>query len=233
MKKLIGLGLGMVVLAALAVGLPHEANAQSAGLVSSVLNKLEKNRQSLKSLRGSISMEKYNSQLRDKENSYGVVAYAPAPGRNASVRLEWNKPQHEIIAVANGRYVFFRPRLSTAYTGSVNSKTGREKAGNILELLNMSRQQLQTRFEPFQEVREETLWGNVSTIHLKLIPKGSASFKYAEIWVDSSGMPVQSKVVEKNDDATTIRLNNLERNVKISADEFTVKLDSNVKIIKG
>jgi outer membrane lipoprotein-sorting protein len=97
----------------------------------------------------------------------------------------------------------------------------------------MSRQQLQARFEPFQEVREETLWGGVSAIHIKLVPRGSANFKYAEVWVDSSGMPVQTKVVEKNDDATTIRLNNLERNVKISSDEFNVKLDSNVKVIKG
>ena len=63
--------------------------------------------------------------------------------------------------------------------------------------------------------------------------KGNASFKYAEIWVDSSGMPVQTKIVEKNDDATTMRLSNLEKNVKISADEFSVKLDPNVKIVKG
>jgi outer membrane lipoprotein-sorting protein len=65
------------------------------------------------------------------------------------------------------------------------------------------------------------------------VPKGNASFKYAEIWVDSSGMPVQTKIVEKNDDATTMRLSGLERNLKISADEFSVKLDSNVKIVKG
>jgi hypothetical protein len=233
MKKLIGIGLGMVVLAALAVGLPQDANGQSAGLVSSVLNRLEKNRADLKSLRASISMEKYNSQLRDTEKSYGVVAYVPGAGRTASVRLEWSKPQHEILAVSNGRYVLFRPRLGEAYTGPVGGKGSPKGSGNILELLNMNRQQLQTRFEPFQDVREETLWGGVSTIHLKLVPKGAASYKYAEVWVDSSGMPVQSKVVEKNDDATTVRLNNPERNVKISSDEFNLKLDPKVKIIKA
>ena len=232
MKKLIGLGLCMVVMAALAVGLPQEANGQSAGLVSSVLNRLEKNRADLKSLRAGISMEKYNSQLRDTEKSFGVLAYIPGVGKTASVRLEWNKPQHEILAVANNRYTLFRPRLGEAYTGIVGGKGSPKGSGNILELLNMNRQQLQTRFEPFQDVREETLWGGVSTIHLKLVPKGGASYKYAEIWVDSSGMPVQSKVVEKNDDATIIRLNNPERNVKISSDEITLKLDPKVKIIK-
>ena len=231
MNRLIGLGLSMVVLAALAVGSPHEATGQSAGLVSSVLNKLEKNRQSLKSLRASISMEKYNSQLRDKEDSYGVMAYVPAEGRNANVRIEWNKPQHEVLTVANSQYLLCRPRLNVCYKGSANSS--KAKAGGALDMMNMSRQQLQARYEPLQDVREESLWGNVSTIHIKLVPKGTSSFKYAEIWVDSSGMPVQTKVVEKNDDATTIRLDNLERNAKISSDEFSPKPDSNVKIIKG
>jgi outer membrane lipoprotein-sorting protein len=65
------------------------------------------------------------------------------------------------------------------------------------------------------------------------VPKGNASYKYAEIWVDSAGMPVQTKIVEKNDDATTMRLSSLERNLKISGDEFKVALDSSVKIVKG
>jgi outer membrane lipoprotein-sorting protein len=233
MKKLIAIGLGMVVLTALAVGFPHQANGQSAGLVSSVLSRLEKNRAELKSLRAKISMEKYNSQLHDSDKSYGDVAYVPGAGQKVSVLLEWNKPQHEILAVANGRYTLFRPRLKEAYTGTVNGKGSPKGTGNILELLNLNRQQLQTRFEPFQEVREETIWGGVSTIHLKLVPKGGANYKYAEIWVDSSGMPVQSKVVEKNDDTTTVRLSSPERNVKISPDEFAIKLGSDVKIIRG
>ncbi|MCU1264442.1 MAG: hypothetical protein JWM21_760 [Acidobacteria bacterium] len=232
MKRLMGLGLSMVVLTVLAVGSPQEASGQSAGLVSSVLNKLEQNRQSLKSLRAGISMEKYNSQLRDKETSHGVILYTPATGRNANVRIEWNAPQHEIITVSKGQYWFYRPRLGIVYTGS-SSSAKNPKASGIVELMNMSRQQLQARYEPFQDVREETLWGGVSTIHLKLVPKGSATFKYAEVWVDSSGMPVQTKVVEKNDDATTVRLNNVERNVKLSDEVFSVKLDSNVKVIKG
>jgi len=97
----------------------------------------------------------------------------------------------------------------------------------------MTKQQLEARFQPVKDVREETLWGGVSTIHLTLVPKGNASFKYAEIWVDSSGMPVQTKIVEKNDDTTTMRLSGLERNLKISPNEFSVPLDSGVKIVKG
>jgi outer membrane lipoprotein-sorting protein len=233
MKRLIGLGFGAVVVAvALAAGHPNEANGQSAGLVSSVLNRLQRNHESLRSLRASITMEKYNAQLRDAEKYYGVVLYLPGKARNASVRIEWSKPAHEILAVSSGQYTLFRPRLGVAYRGS--AKSSRNKAGSVLDLMDMSQDQLRRRFQPVQDVREETLWGGVSSVHLKLVPLGSSEgYKYAEVWIDSSGMPVQAKIVEKNDDATTVRLNNLERNAKISADEFIVKLDPNVKIIKG
>ena len=232
MKKIVPLGLMLTMLVgAITLVSPKPASAQSAGLVSAVLNRMERNRQSLRSLRASLSMEKYNAQLRDSEKYSGVVLYVPGSGRDASVRIEWQKPQHEILAVANGQYTLFRPRLNMAYKGS--SKSNRNKAGGVLEMMYMTKQQLEARFQPVKDVREETLWGGVSTIHLTLVPKGNASFKYAEIWVDSSGMPVQTKIVEKNDDATTMRLSGLERNQKMSPDQFNIKLDSNVKIVKG
>ncbi len=231
MKRLVSpIALMAVLSAAFFVSMPS-ANAQSAGLVSSVLNRMERNRQSLKSLKASLSMEKYNAQLRDKDNYQGVLVYMPASGRDALVRIEWQKPQHEILAVSNGQYTLYRPRLNMAYKG--NSKSSRNKAGGVLGMMYMTRQQLEANFQPVKDVREETLWGGVSTIHLTLVPKSNSSFKYAEIWVDSSGMPVQTKIVEKNDDATTMRLSSLERNLRLPGDTFDLKLDSNVKIVKG
>lgn len=234
MKRLIPLFMTiLVVVIALTAGSPKNVRGQSAGLVSSVLNRMERNRQSLTSLRAGISMEKYNSQLRDAERYNGIVLYVPSSGREASVRIEWRSPQHEILAVNNGKYTLFRPRLNTAIVGKSGSVKGKAGAGGILEMMYMSRQQLEARFHPVQDVREETLWGGISTIHLTLVPKSNANFKYAEIWVDSSGMPVQTKIVEKNEDATTMRLTGMEKNAKISANEFSVRLDSGVKIVKG
>ena len=46
-------------------------------------------------------------------------------------------------------------------------------------------------------------------------------------------MPVQTKMVEKNDDATTIRLTNLAKNQTIPSDQFKQNLDSSVKRVKG
>jgi outer membrane lipoprotein-sorting protein len=177
-------------------------------------------------------MEKYNSQIGTNDRSTGIVMYIPGAGRNASVRLEWQKPQHEILAVQNGEYVLFRPRLGTAWKGK-SSNAPNSAGGGIMDMMYMSRQQLETKFQPLQDVREETLAGGVSAIHLKLVPKGKSSYKYAEVWIDSNGMPVQSKIVAHNDDVTTMRLVSIEPNPKISPDEFKLKLDSNVKVIKS
>jgi outer membrane lipoprotein-sorting protein len=232
MKRFIPLSvMVLAILFALTTVSPTSANGQSAGLVSSVLSRMEKNRQSLKTLRASVSMQKYNSQLRDSDEFHGVVLYVPGSGRQGSVRIDWSKPRREIMSVSNGKYTIYRPTLKVVYTGNSNSKNN--KAAGILEMMYMSRQQLEARFQPVQDVREETLWGGVSTIHLTLVPKGNASFKYAEIWIDMGGMPVQTKVVEKNDDSTTMRLTGLERNIKINSDDFNIKLDADVKVVKS
>src|SRR4026208_1722905 len=112
MKRLVPVSLLLTILAAgTIVSSPGAASGQSAGLVSSVLNRMERNRQSLKSLKASVSMEKYNAQLRDSDSYTGWVLYLPGSGRDASVRIEWQKPRHEILAVANGEYTLFRPTL--------------------------------------------------------------------------------------------------------------------------
>src|SRR5258705_10725216 len=100
--------IAIMIFSALVVITPTTTRGQGAGLVSAVLNRMERNRQDLKSLRAVISMEKYNSQLRDSDRSDGVILYEPAGTREASVRIEWRSPQHEILAVFNGKYTLFR-----------------------------------------------------------------------------------------------------------------------------
>lgn len=235
MKKLFSLSLVVgLLLTALSIQPTSVANAQSAGLVSSILNRMEKNRQSLKTLRANISMVKYNAQLRDEDKYQGIVLYIPgaAGSSSALVRLEWTSPQHEILAVQNGNYSLYRPRLGTVLEGKTGSIKS-QKDGDVLALMNMSATQLRTKFGDFQDNREETLWGGVWTQHFKVTPKNAASYNYIEVWVDKEGMPVQTKMVEKNDDSTTVRLTNVEKNQTIPMDQFKLKLDSNVKRVKG
>jgi outer membrane lipoprotein-sorting protein len=220
-----------MLIAILTVSSPTDVNAQGAGFISSVINRMERNHQNMRSLRAKVDMVKYNAQIRDEDKYVGTVIYVPAVGRNANVRVDWQYPQRETLSVFDGQYTLFRPRLNMAYVGRAAAARG-GKANSALAFLNMSRRDLQTQFS-LQYLNEETLWGGVNTSHIKLVPKGNSGYKYAEVWVDGSGMPVQSKVVEKNDDSTTIRLTNMEKNAGISPEAFSLKLDSSVKIVKG
>jgi outer membrane lipoprotein-sorting protein len=235
MKKIFSLSLVVgLLLTAVAVRPTVTADAQIAGLASSILNRMQHNQRSLKTMRANITMAKYNSQLRDQDKYQGVVLYIPGVGGSSTafLRLEWTEPQHEILAVANGQYQLYRPRLKTVVegrTGSINNK----KDSDVLALMNMSAGQLRTRFGEFEDMREETLWGGVWTQHFRATPKGAASYKYIEVWVDKEGMPVQTKMVEKNDDWTSVRLTNIEKNQNIPKDQFKLNLDASVKRVKG
>jgi outer membrane lipoprotein-sorting protein len=231
MKKFFALGMALLLTAIVTLTTVSPVKAQGAGLVSSIFNKMERNRRDLKSLRAGISMEKYNAQIKDTDKRTGTVLYMPGAGRNASVRVDWKSPVQEILAVADGEYTLFSPRRNSAWVGNTSSKNA--KVSSVLGFgLNASAAQLKSSFD-VQDVYDETLWGGVATYHMKLVPKGGASFQYEEIWVDGTGMPIQTKVVEKNGDSTTVRLMNVERNAKVAKSDFKLDLGSDVKKMRG
>ncbi|MBD0369410.1 MAG: outer membrane lipoprotein carrier protein LolA [Pyrinomonadaceae bacterium] len=232
MKKLIPLSLAVAVLLTIFAGSsPRTVNAQGAGVVSSILNRMERNRRDMRSLRAAINMEKWNNQLREAERSEGWLAYMPATGRNAYVRVEWQKPRREILTVADGQYQLYNQRQNVVYEGRASGGKN-TKASSVLSYLNMSAAQIRANFNA-DYIGDETLWGGVNTSHLKITPKGSASYKYAEIWVDGAGMLIQAKVVERNDDSTTVRLLNLQKNDNIPVDHFRQQLPDGVKRVKS
>jgi outer membrane lipoprotein-sorting protein len=68
---------------------------------------------------------------------------------------------------------------------------------------------------------------------LKLTPRGGAGYKFAEVWVSDDGMPVQTRVTEKNGDSTLVRLTNIQRNARVSTDEIKLEVPAGAKIVKG
>jgi outer membrane lipoprotein-sorting protein len=66
-----------------------------------------------------------------------------------------------------------------------------------------------------------------------LIPKTKTSYKSEELWDNSNGMQVQAKVIEQNNDSTTVLLSNIQQNVTVSASEFQLKLPANVKKVQA
>ena len=121
MKKVFAPALAaLMLLASLSVA-PPPARAQGPGLISSILNKMDRNRRTLGTLRASVQMQKYNAQIRQEENQYGDVAYIAGKGRDANVRVDWKRPVVEMLSVTGGQYTLYRPRLNQAYQGSTRN----------------------------------------------------------------------------------------------------------------
>src|ERR1700742_3186657 len=117
MKKYFSFALVAALLLASTVFVSRPAQAQGPGLVSGILNKMERNRRELHSLRAAMTMQKWNAQIHEEKMSYGEVQYVAAQGRNANVRVDWTKPAHQLLAVSNGKYTLYQPRLNQAMVG--------------------------------------------------------------------------------------------------------------------
>src|SRR5258707_2167776 len=90
--------------------------------------------------------------------------------------------------------------------------------------MNMSKEQLKTNFNVVY-LGDETLKDGTRTFHLELKPKAATSYKSAELWVDGDGMPRQTKIVEQNNDTTTVLLSNIRKNETIKGSLFTLNYD--------
>jgi outer membrane lipoprotein-sorting protein len=98
--------------------------------------------------------------------------------------------------------------------------------------MNMSKAQLQANYT-VKYLGQANVAGGIPTWHLELVPKTAQKYKSAELWVDGNGMPIQAKVVENNNDTTTVLLSNLQKNVTLNASIFKIDLPKGTKIVKG
>jgi outer membrane lipoprotein-sorting protein len=234
MKKMFAPALAaLMLLASLSVA-PPRAQAQGPGLISSILNKMDRNRRTLGSMRAAVTMQKYNAQLRDSDTYTGDVQYVAGKGRDANVRVDWARPVQEILAVSGGQYTLYRPRLKQAFQGATRNvgNKGGGKAGNVLSFaLNMNGAQAKSQYNVELVGEGELYKGSPHVWWLKLVPRGNQGFQFAEVWVTDDGMPIQTRVTEKNGDATTVRLTNIQRNAAVPANVFKVELPAGTKII--
>ncbi len=207
-----------------------ETKAQ--GVLNEILKRMEINRNTMQTLRSDVTMVKYNAQLKESDRWRGNSIYLPLKGRDALVRIDWVKPVEEKLSVVNGKYTLYRPRLKQAIIGNAKNAKGSGKANGALSFMNMSKEQLKANYT-IKYLGEEKVSGKIPTWHLELTPKMATNFKSAELWVDGDGMPIQAKVIESNNDSTTVLLSNFEKNATINAGDFEIRLPKGTKEIKG
>lgn len=208
-------------------------DARAQGVIPEILKRMEEHRAALKTLRGDVMMVKNNPQLGVQDTTEGNMIYLPGKSQNDMyIRINWTKPSVEQLAVIKGEYTLFTPRLKQAIVGKVDGAKNSAGASNALSFMSMSKAQLKANYD-VKYLGEEALKNGAKTWHLLLTPKAVGKYKSAELWVDGNGMPVQAKIVENNNDSTSILLTNLRKNETISAKVFTIDLPKGTNKVKG
>lgn len=209
-----------------------EAKAQG-GPLNEAIKRMDAMNKSLVSLKADVKMDKTNAQLGETDTTSGTTSYLPKTGKRVMyARIDWTRPVQEQIVIIGDTYKLYRPRLNQVITGKVD-KAGKDNKvpGNALAFMGMSKAQLQANYT-VNYIGQENAGGSL-TWHLELLPKTKTSYKSAELWIDSNGMPIQAKVIEQNNDTTTVLLSNIQQNVTISANDFNLVLPPNVKKVQA
>ncbi|MEO7540141.1 MAG: outer membrane lipoprotein carrier protein LolA [Pyrinomonadaceae bacterium] len=193
---------------------------------------MDMHNKALQSMQADIKMVKYNPQLNVSDTYSGLTKYVPKSSKQKMLmRLDWQQPAVEQISVIGDNYELYKPSIKTVYWGSVGKTQTSASAGGALSFMNMSKEQLKANYDVVY-LGEELIAGSTRTWHLQLTPLRPTSYKSAELWVDVDGMPRQGRIVEKNDDTTTILLSNIKKNLTLSASIFKLTYGS-VKRLKG
>jgi len=233
MNKVIRYSLLILCLGFMAsIVLVSEAKAQ--GPLGEILRRMDLNNQNLKTLRAGVTMDKFNPQLNTHDLTVGSSSYLSKTVKGTMyVRIDWTKPVQEQVSVIGDNYELYRPRLNQVIQGKTNQAKNSGSAGNALAFMTMSKDQLKANYD-VSYLGEEQISGGVKTWHLRLIPKGKTNYKSAELWVDGDGMPRQAKVIETNDDTTTVLLSDIQKNITINGSDFKLAYDKKkVKFIKA
>lgn len=229
MKKLSLYSVLFVGMLIVGIGSVQSAHAQMAPM-GEILKRMDDHNKALMSVQADVTMLKFNPQLNETDTYVGSTSYLPNAKGKRYMRLDWTKPRVEQVSVIGDDYRLYKPSINQVYIGKVNKAKSSAGAGNALGFMSMNREQLRANYNVVYLGTENA--GGVSTWHLQLTPKTATNYKSAELWVDTNGMPVQAKVFEQNNDTTTVTLQNIRKNVQISASIFVLNIPKGAKEIK-
>lgn len=226
------IAIGLAVLFALF--LAANSNAQKRGPIGEILDRMDKHSKALTSVQAEVTMVKFDATLKVSDIYVGTTSYVPeTKKRKISARIDWAKPVVEQMSVDGDKYELYRPKLNQVISGSVRQVAGKQGIGNTLGFMNMSKKQLKLTYGQPVVLGEEQIRDGVKTWHLLLTPLKATSYKSAELWVDTDGMPRQARINQHNNDSTTILLSNVRKNGILKKEIFTLNIPRSAKRVRA
>lgn len=200
--------------------------------IVSVLKRMETNYKSLNTFRADMRMEKFNAQLGETDVYEGKIVFLKQGKSTSHVRLDWKKPAEESLLIVKQEYMLYRPRLKQAIIGKIDKLETSVALKDWLDFLNKSRSELKADLD-FKYLDEQKLSNGILTQHLELTSKTAKKYKKIEFWTDKSGMLIQLKIIEGNNDSITVLFSNIEKNPIINTEIFKINLPKNTVIVRS
>lgn len=209
-----------------------QTNAQNPA--TELIRRMDTHSKSLQSLFADTEMVKYDFTLQDFDKPMiGRVQYL-AKSKQAKnkrwIRIDWKNPEEQMSLIGND-FTLYRPRASQVIK-STSQDRGASKFGSILSFINMSKSELQAKYEPTY-LGPEKVKDGTQTWNLQLNPKNVTDYKTINLWIDQDGMPRQIKITYLNNDWTTFFLSKLMKNEPVSLKSFEIDYPKSIKPTRG
>jgi outer membrane lipoprotein-sorting protein len=204
-------------------------------LIGTILKRMSDHNKALQSLSADVTMVKYDAVLKVMDTTLGKVTYLPAAkDHKRMMRLEWRTPDgkdvEDTLIVEGDKFKLYKHRINELVTGTVKKNDKKSNPDTIFSFMNMNKIQVQENYK-LDFVDYETVKSGEKTGHLQLTPKIISSYKSADLWVDVNGMPLQTRIVEKNNDWTTVLLTNIRKNETVNPSIFELKTKKKPRIV--
>ncbi len=193
---------------------------------------METNSKSLKSFQADMTVENFNAQLGETDTNKGKLIYFPQKNNDFAVRIDWDSPNRESLAVVDKQYLLYHSRLKQAFLGRIDDSKIAGSVNEAMAFMNVSKDQLKANYN-IKYVGQEKLSNGTLTWHLEFTPKVKKYYKKAEVWADKNGTPIKMKVVQNNADTITVLFTNIKKNITINPNVFKINLPKGTKIVKG
>ncbi|MBP1610081.1 MAG: hypothetical protein H6Q04_2316 [Acidobacteria bacterium] len=195
-----------------------------------VYRQMETAGKNLRTFAAKISEKKYTAVLKEfGTTETGDFFLARAKDGSTMMRREITSPRKVILTIKGNTLTVYRPTLKEAQV--VNLGKNRDKAEFLALGIAKPPSELQKIFDVTYQGAESVAGEPCALLLLKpRDPKTAAFYSMITMWVKkSSGIPIQYKLQEPNNDYLVVTFSNEKLNPKIPESRFEQKLPKDVE----
>lgn len=220
----------LTVIAVIVTASTRSPIASANGKLDEVLANMERAARSIKTIEADMRQEKRDRQIGGKEVYAGRILFSHAAKNTDRVRINYTIPQGQIVAVLGNDIFLYQPAINQVIITSRQAQASKNQEFSFIATPYKSVPELKSQYN-IVYVGDEQIESN-STAKLELTPKAKSSVQKLTLWVNqSSWLPIQYQVVEKNNNITTFVLSNMKLNGGLSAGAFKVTWPAGTKVV--